>query len=188
MVVKTYEQFLEEYSSVPFEESNIPSGIKDPADSDDMEEVGPEIRIRPENHSLKLIVVDGHPSTDFSEMAILKDSTGGLYLLQFDASEEEFQGYKNRMIVGYDSDESGNKEPEYEYGDISADGVEAIAHDIPSRERGEGVKDFPLKYLIKLDGEAIEATLEILNDIIKEAPASIKKPYEVMKKAVEQNM
>ena len=188
MIIKTYEQFLEEYSNIRFEESNIPSGVEDPGMSSGYEEAGPEIIIRPETHKLKLIMVDGHPSTDHSEMAILKDGSGDLFLLQFDASEEEFQAYKNRMIIGYDTDEEGNKEPEYEYGDISSEGVEAIANDMPSRERGEGIKDFPLKYLIKLDGEAIEATLEILNDIIKEAPASIKKTYEVMKKAVEQSM
>jgi len=185
MIVKTFEEFLENFGRKVSEMDNLPSGVQDPGDSSEFDEIlDPEINIDPSKHKMKLVMADGVPSTDFSELAVLKGDDGSIYVLQFDASDEQYDAYKNRAIVGYDYDEEGNKEPEYEYLDLDQMGVQAIANDVPFNERGEGMKDMSRKDLVKLDGESAESFLKELEGIVNTVDPSIKKPYMAMQKIV----
>lgn len=176
MVVKTFEQFLEEYARVGDnnENYNIPTGVQDPGD--DKKEVieEPEIVIRPETHDLKLVVMDGMPVTDFSELALIEDPSGDLHVLQFDATEDDFNAYKPRLVMGDD----------FEYLDLTDMGVEAIANDIPMSEQGMGVKDLESKMLVKIDGEAAEALIAEMDGIIGKLSPDAAKPYVAMKKVL----
>lgn len=176
MVVKTFEQFLDEYARVRDnnENSNIPPGIQDPGDMEDDVIEEPEIVIRPETHDIKLVVLNGMPVTDFSELALVKDPSGNLHILQFDATEPDFNAYKPKLIMGDD----------FEYLDLTDMGVEAIANDIPMSDKGMGVKDLESKMLVKIDGEAAEALIAEMDGIIAKLTPEQAKPYAAMKQVL----
>jgi hypothetical protein len=176
MIIKTFERFLEEYSNLGPENENynIPPGVQDPAGADEDQIEDPEINIRPETHELKLMKVNGVPVTDFSELALLQNKAGEIFLLQFDATQEDFDAYKPRLVFGDDS----------EYLDLTEMGVEAIANDIPLAEKGEGVKDLDKKMLIKIDAEAADALDLEMNEIIGKLDREMAKPYAAMKQVL----
>jgi hypothetical protein len=184
-IITSFEEFNKHKSVSANESDNLPPGISDPGNEVQYgKKVEPEIEIDSSKHKLKISAVDGVPTTDFSEMAILSDEAGTIYLLQFDGSQEEFDPYKNRVLTGSEYDEDGNLYDEYDYEDLSQEAVEAIANDIPGHERGEGMKDMSRKDLVKLDGESAESLLKELDDIIKTQDAKSTKPYEAMRKVV----
>lgn len=184
-IITSFEEFNKHKFGPANESDNLPPGISDPGEESEFGKmVEPEIEIDPSTHKLKVLDVSGVPTTDFSEMAVLQDQAGSIYLLQFDGSQEDYDPYKNRVIVGYNYDEEGNRFGEYEYEDLSKEAVEAIANDIPGHEVGEGMKDMSRKDLVKLDGESAESLLKELDDIIKTQDAKTLKPYEAMRKIV----
>lgn len=188
MIIKNFEEFNEQFGRVVRESDNLPPGISDPGDDSEMgKKVGPEINIDPSRHTLKLVKIAGMGSaTDHSELAILKDGSGSMYVLQFDASDDQFDPYKDREIVGEDYDEDGNKEYDYDYLELSDDAVQAIANDIPQNERGDGLKDMSRKDLVKLDAESAQSLMKEMEDLIASVDPRIRKPYEIMKAALDQ--
>jgi hypothetical protein len=191
--VSTFDQFVENLrnqNAIKEESYNIPTGVSDPGEEPARGEKleDPELNIDPANHELKIIDVDGVSSTDSSEMAVLKDKrTGDLYFLQFDSSDDKYDPYKNRIFMGVETDEDGNDFESYSYEDLSPLAVEAIADDVPSEERGEGIKDFSRKDLIKLDAESAMVLSKELEAILSSATSKLDtKPYEVMKKIVDE--
>lgn len=181
--LKTFESWGSNYPAGAEHDSNAPWNQRDP-------EYVRGVDLKPSEIKFEVV------NSDYSAVAVLKDkSTGEIYALPFDSSDDEFKDYMavDREYIGRDEDGDAEYEYDWDNAEVDDEAIEAFASDEAKYKGiGKGLEDFEDGKIAPMDAEVAKEVISLYDYDIKALEKSgrhtssyYKRQYDNAKSAIE---
>ena len=181
--LKTFESWGSNYPAGAEYDSNAPWNQRDP-------EYVRGVDLKPSEIKFEVV------NSDYSAVAVLKDkSTGDIYALPFDSSDDEFKDYMavDREYIGRDEDGDAEYEYDWDNAEVDDEAIEAFASDEAKYKGiGKGLEDFEDGKIAPMDAEVAKEVISLYDYDIKALEKSgrhtssyYKRQYDNTKNAIE---
>ena len=181
--LKTFESWGSNYPAGAEYDSSAPWNQRDP-------EYVRGVDLKPSEIKFEVV------NSDYSAVAVLKDkSTGEIYALPFDSSDDEFKDYMavDREYIGRDEDGDAEYEYDWDNAQVDDEAIEAFASDeVKYKGIGKGLEDFEDGKIAPMDAEVAKEVISLYDYDIKALEKSgrhtssyYKRQYDNAKNAIE---